>query len=335
MTAVAKDPEPQDQALRKRPAEQRILEDEIRPRDANLAQALEFLMARSTSVHTRRAMAIDARDFLDWLGKRSFLKVTDTDIERYQNHIVEEQGLAVATANRRMSTVRGLYKRAKKLHLVDESPAEDVSTISTGADGTTKALSAAEVERLLDACDLTDLRDLRDYLVLRVGFTTGLRVAALSSARSKNLIEDSGHHVLRVVEKRRKVVAAVILPHLREEISRFQRLTGMTRPDDPLFPTMWKAKTGWRLSHRPVSADTVTRALKRHTRAAGLSAITPHVMRATYITLARQAGADLADVQYSVGHSDPKTTLRYDRSKGALDRRAGLSAAAAGARRAP
>jgi integrase len=43
-------------------------------------------------------------------------------------------------------------------------------------------------------------------------------------------------------------------------------------------------------------------------------------MRATYITLARQAGADLADVQYSVGHSDPKTTLRYDRSKGALDR---------------
>lgn len=57
-----------------------------------------------------------------------------------------------------------------------------------------------------------DLRDFRDYLVLRVGFTTGLRVAALSTSRCKNLIEDSGHHVLRVTEKRRKVVAVVILP---------------------------------------------------------------------------------------------------------------------------
>ena len=303
-----------------RPPEQRILEDEIWPRAPELARTLEFMMARSTSVHTRRALAIDARDFLEWLGKRSFVKVLDVDIERYQNHLIEGQCLAVATANRRLSTVRGLYKRARKLRLVDESPAEDISTITTGADGSTKALSASEVERLLDVCDLRDLRDLRDYLMLRVGFTTGLRVAALSSARAKNLIEDSGHHVLRVVEKRRKVVAAVILPQLRDEISRFQRLTGLTRPDDPLFPTMWKAKTGWHLSHRPVSADTVTRALKIHTRAAGLTAITPHVMRATYITLARQAGADLADVQYSVGHSDPKTTLRYGRSQGALDR---------------
>jgi integrase len=43
-------------------------------------------------------------------------------------------------------------------------------------------------------------------------------------------------------------------------------------------------------------------------------------MRHTGITLALDAGATLRDVQNYTGHREPRTTRRYDRSRGNLDR---------------
>lgn len=37
-------------------------------------------------------------------------------------------------------------------------------------------------------------------------------------------------------------------------------------------------------------------------------------MRHTFVTLARQTGCPLEDVQDAVGHADPGTTRRYDRT---------------------
>jgi integrase len=37
-------------------------------------------------------------------------------------------------------------------------------------------------------------------------------------------------------------------------------------------------------------------------------------------TLALDAGATLADLQDSMGHADPRTTRRYDRARGRLER---------------
>jgi integrase len=40
--------------------------------------------------------------------------------------------------------------------------------------------------------------------------------------------------------------------------------------------------------------------------------MSPHVLRHTYATLARDAGVPLDDVQDGLGHADPRTTRRYD-----------------------
>jgi len=42
--------------------------------------------------------------------------------------------------------------------------------------------------------------------------------------------------------------------------------------------------------------------------------------RHTFVTLAREAGVPLEDVQDAVGHADPRTTRRYDRARHNLDR---------------
>jgi integrase len=50
--------------------------------------------------------------------------------------------------------------------------------------------------------------------------------------------------------------------------------------------------------------------------------LTPHGLRATFATLALEAEASLHQVQYALGHADPRTTERYQRRKLNLDNHA-------------
>jgi integrase len=50
--------------------------------------------------------------------------------------------------------------------------------------------------------------------------------------------------------------------------------------------------------------------------------VTPHTLRHAFITAALDAGVPLRDVQEAASHADPRTTMRYDRARGTLDRHA-------------
>jgi site-specific recombinase XerD len=76
----------------------------------------------------------------------------------------------------------------------------------------------------------------------------------------------------------------------------------------------------------------------RHAEKEGLIAVSPaahvrrprldyeshatHTIRRAFITAALDAGVPLRDVQEAAGHSDPRTTMRYDRARVSLDRHA-------------
>jgi integrase len=52
-----------------------------------------------------------------------------------------------------------------------------------------------------------------------------------------------------------------------------------------------------------------------------------HTLRHAFITAALDAGV-LRDVREAASHADPRTTMRYDRARGSLDRHATYIAAA-------
>jgi integrase/recombinase XerD len=65
------------------------------------------------------------------------------------------------------------------------------------------------------------------------------------------------------------------------------------------------------------------RMVKRLARRAGITKrISPHSLRHSFITAALDAGVPLRDVQEATSHADPRTTMRYDRGRGSLDRHA-------------
>src|SRR2546429_237450 len=65
------------------------------------------------------------------------------------------------------------------------------------------------------------------------------------------------------------------------------------------------------------------RIVRKAARHAGIGkTVTPHTLRHAFITAALDAGVPLRDVQEAASHADPRTTIRYDRARGSLDRHA-------------
>ncbi|MDB5390679.1 MAG: integrase [Planctomycetaceae bacterium] len=59
--------------------------------------------------------------------------------------------------------------------------------------------------------------------------------------------------------------------------------------------------------------------MKSYVRQLGLDpAVTVHSFRVTALTNARERAADIIDIQDFAGHSDPRTTLAYIRSRDRL-----------------
>ena len=84
------------------------------------------------------------------------------------------------------------------------------------------------------------------------------------------------------------------------------------RPRRPLVATASGAR---------VDRGAVWRLLRRLATTAKIPVkMSPHVLRHTCATLARDAGARLEDVQEQLGHADARTTRRYDHGGQRLDR---------------
>ena len=66
------------------------------------------------------------------------------------------------------------------------------------------------------------------------------------------------------------------------------------------------------------------RIVRQVARRAGITKpVGPHTLRHAFIiTAALDAGVPLRDVQEAASHADPRTTMRYDRARGSLDRHA-------------
>ena len=146
---------------------------------------------------------------------------------------------------------------------------------------------------------------------------TGLRTGELLAANVEDLDQERGHRVLRITRKggtRARVALAPVAAHALEAY------VG-DRPSGPLFVTA----SGQRLDE-----PAAWRIVRSSAKAAGLATagqVNPHSFRHAFVTLARDAGVALEDVQDAVGHADPRTTRRYNRARHNLDRHPGYTLA--------
>ena len=121
---------------------------------------------------------------------------------------------------------------------------------------------------------------------------------------------ERGNRTLIVTRKGGKVVTVPLALRTARAID----LAIGERIEGPVF----LAADGRRLDRH--GAGRIVRATAR--RAGIAKIVTPHTLRHAFITAALDAGVPLRDVQEAASHADPRTTMRYDRHRGSLDRHA-------------
>ena len=138
----------------------------------------------------------------------------------------------------------------------------------------------------------------------------GLRVSEATGANIEALGTERGHRTLTITRKGGKIVTIPLAPRTARAID----LAIGERSDGPLF----LAPDGRRLDRHGAA-----RIVRRVAGRAGISKpVGPHTLRHAFITAALDAGVPLRDVQEAASHADPRTTIRYDRARGSLDRHA-------------
>ena len=119
-----------------------------------------------------------------------------------------------------------------------------------------------------------------------------------------------GHRTLVITRKGGKVVTIRLAPRTARAIG----LAIGERCEGPIFLT---------LDGRRIDRHGAGRIVRRVARRAGTGKpVGPHTLRHAFITAALDAGVPLRDVQEAASHADPRTTMRYDRARGSLDRHA-------------
>ena len=136
----------------------------------------------------------------------------------------------------------------------------------------------------------------------------GLRVSEATGANIENLGVERGHRTPVVTRKGGKIVTIPLAPRTARAID----LAVGERVDGPIF----LSPDGQRLDRHGAA-----RVVRRVAGRAGITKpVGPHTLRHAFITAALDAGVPLRDVQEAASHADPRTTMRYDRARGSLDR---------------
>jgi integrase/recombinase XerD len=292
-----------------------IAETHLTPQPTHPADRLLSVYLRTlTSPQTIKTYNTELRMFVSYLegeiGKR-LEELTAEDISLYREHLIKTY--APATAAKKLAALRRFLiftymagataVNPEALRFFAKSP-------HVRQDPSYNVLTEDELSRMLSAARTTNYRD---YVLLAVMAGGGLREAEVVDIRLGDF-QDVGNDqiLLRIRGKGDKIRNVPLSPELWRLVQKFVLLTGRS------FNSHLDARKPLFLSRvgkdKPLTTRSVQNIVKKYVRAAGITkAISPHSIRHTVGTNMAVNEAPLLVIQQFLGHSDPKTTMRYIR----------------------
>lgn len=277
-----------------------------------------WLGSFTESAATRTAYQRDLREYLAWCTRRELdpLTLRLPEVQMYATELAVTphprtgRPLAASTSARKLAAISSWYTFLVRADVVDTNPARDVSrprydrrhspttSVTEGQATAMLATSHDRVHRTLGReCSA---------LIMVLLIDLGLRVSELCQADLGDLGQREGMRVLTVRMKGGAVRVRPIPPQLGVLLDTY--LT--TRPESGDAKALLVTRAGRRLNRHQVY-----RLVQRTAGEAGVpmpERITPHSMRHTFNTIARQRGAALEDRRDALGHSSAAITQLYD-----------------------
>jgi integrase/recombinase XerD len=300
-----------------------IQEPYLAPRQSDPDRLISVYLRTLSSPQTIKTYNTELRMFLSYLegeiGK-GLEELTAEDLSLYREHLIKTY--ASATAAKKLAALRRFLiftymagataVNPEALRFFAKSP-------RVRQDPSYNVLTEDELSRMLSAARTTNYRD---YVLLAVMAGCGLREAEVVDVRIGDFQDvGRGEILLRVRGKGDKVRNVSLSPELWQLVQRFVLLTRRS------FNSHLDARKPLFLSRVGIDKTLTTRSVqnivKKYVRAANITkAISPHSIRHTVGTNMALNEAPLLVIQQFLGHSDPKTTMRYIRRAEELAARA-------------
>lgn len=263
-------------------------------------------LERGLSPKTLEAYGHDARAFAAFLaarGRTTPQAITRADVVAYLEALYAQRRRA-STRARAFVAVHAFLRHLRDEGELAVDPAEGLEAPKMPL-VLPRVLDEETVRRLVTGVSGTSPRDLRDRAMLEVLYDCGLRVSELCALEVRDFIADAD-----VVRCRGKGAKERLVPMGGACGRAVQRYLSSARDtftkgnaaEEHLFVT--------RLG-RPFTRMGIFKLLRERAAAAGIDAVSPHVLRHCFATHMLAHGADIRAIQDLLGHASIATTQIY------------------------
>lgn len=230
-------------------------------------------------------------------GKYKLANISHRDVEIWLRGL-SAKGLAPATCNRILAVLKSILTLARLHGLIpqDSSPCMGVVSFKVG-NIRERYLTKAETRRLVQALESSPRPEATAILLLLL---TGARKNEILKARWENIHLEQ--RLLTVPLSKSGKPRHIALS--KEAIAVIRSI-----PRKPGCPWLFPSKLGGHTSDKPLADIYVFWNELR--RRLGIRDMRIHDLRHSYASFLVNAGHSLYEVQKLLGHSDPRTTMRY------------------------
>ena len=258
----------------------------------------EMRSGRGGSGHTTLNYAVDLSQFADYLeglGVTAPGEVQSLHIRGFLRDVVGF-GYARSSAARKLSAIRSWLRFLRERREIPSNPAEGIRGPRLPG-RLPRAISREDMQKLLETGP-SGPEAHRDLAAMELMYGSGLRVAETASLRWDQVdLEERWIRVMGKGEKERLVpMGRYSVKALREWRDSCPVVS------DYVFP-------GSRGEH--ITVRTLHRSVLKAAARAGLSGVTPHVLRHSFATHMLEGGANLRVLQELLGHESLVTTQKY------------------------
>lgn len=269
---------------------------------------LEYLLyERSYSPETVKAYKEDLTQFeafyAENAGREAALAEVDAQEVREWILSLMDGGAAVATVNRKLSTLRSFYKFLLKRGICLIDPMRKIV-------GPKKRkvlpvfVKEKEMDRLLDDIDFGEgFEACRDRMIIEMFYLTGIRLSELIGLKDEDV--DFLSSVIKVTGKRNKQRLIPFGEELKKDLQEYVKVRNESV--GPEVKAFFVRKTGEQLYRSIV--DTIVK--RNLSKVVTLKKKSPHVLRHTFATMMLNHQARLGSIKELLGHESLATTQVY------------------------
>lgn len=274
------------------------------------ARLLELVTDSVPSPRTKVAYRAALLRFFAWWSEVYRQPFSRAAVNAYRSHL-EEIGKGPPTINIALAAVKKFASECAENGLIDQGAEASIARIP-GVRQLGRPvgnwLNAEQAERLLEAPDSYTPKGVRDRAILGILLGCGLRRSECAALTCEHVQERDGRPCIVDLEgKGRRGPRIRTVPMPQWALRRLKAWLAMTNIDKgPVFVSLDQHGN----PGEKISGPGIYWILREYVRELGLD-VSPHDMRRTYARMARVGGAEMDQIQFSLGHASVGTTEIY------------------------